>query len=81
MHQKIAGYLKNEIAPKKCSRQQSELLAGDRQVLVHGQSREANIDAVEEGNHHENEDEWDDPSLKLAERTRFEVGGKCRTTG
>src|SRR5215469_15643619 len=67
VHQKIAGYLKNEITPKEYSRQESELLACDSQVLVHRQRREANIDPVEEGDHHENEDKWDDPSLKLAE--------------
>src|SRR5579859_2437143 len=35
MQKKVARYFKNEIAPKEYARQQSELLACDRQLLIH----------------------------------------------
>jgi len=57
-----------ERAEKENSREESELLTRDGQFPVHRQSRKANVDAVDEGNHHQNEDERDDPSPQFADR-------------
>ena len=82
MQQQVAGYLKNEIAEKENSREESELLTSDGQFPVHRQSRKANVDAVDEGNHHQNEDERDDPSPQFADRPRLNIGwSQCRTGG
>jgi len=63
VHEQVAGYFKNEVAQEEDSRDQSKLLAGNSQFLVHCQSGEPNIDSINERNHEENEDERDDVRL------------------
>src|SRR5215469_14934006 len=67
VQQKIAGYLKNEITEKEDTGDESILLAGDPEFLVHRQRREPDVVAVEHGNYEENEDEWDNPRPYLAD--------------
>lgn len=74
MQQKVARYLENEIAPKEYARQQSELLARDSQLPVHGQCREADVDPVNEIDHEEKKDEWDDVRLQFADCCGFDCG-------
>ena len=50
MQEQIAGDFKDEVAEKENPEDQSELLAGDGQLSVHGQRRKPNIVAIEYGN-------------------------------
>jgi len=50
VQQQIARDFKEKIAEKENPEDQSELLAGDRQLPVHRQRREPNVDAIEKGN-------------------------------
>jgi hypothetical protein len=81
VQQQVAGYLKNEVAEKEYSREEPELLASDSQFPVHRQSRKANVDAVEESNHHKNEDERDDPSPHFEDCSRLNYDRSNRRTG
>ena len=47
MQEQIAGDFKDEVAEKENPEDQSELLAGDGQLSVHGQRRKPNIVAIE----------------------------------
>ena len=58
---------KLQIAEEEYSRKESVLPAGDSQFPVHRQSGKANVDPVEESDHHNNEDERDDPTPHLAD--------------
>jgi hypothetical protein len=75
VHEQVAGYFKNEIAEEEDPRDQSKLLTGHSQFVVHCQSGEPNIDSINERNHEENKDERDDPRLQLAECSSLNL--KC----
>src|SRR5437667_12399616 len=47
VQEQVAGNFKKEIAQKEDPGDQTELLAGDRQLLVHRQRRKPNVDPVE----------------------------------
>src|SRR6266705_4160204 len=47
VQEQIAGNFKKEIAQKEDPGDQTELLAGNRQLLVHRQRRKPNVDPVE----------------------------------
>jgi hypothetical protein len=67
MQQKITGDLEQEIADKENPGEKSELLAGDRQLAVHRQSRKGNVGAVEIRNNVEKKNEWNNPNSHLPE--------------
>jgi hypothetical protein len=82
VQQQAAGYFKNKITAKKYSCEKAKLLASNSQLLVHRQSCKANVDPVEEGDHHQNENERDHPSLELLDGRRLNFGWKqCGTGG
>ena len=47
VQEQVAGNFKKEIAQKEDTGDQTELLAGDRQLLIHRQRRKPNVDPVE----------------------------------
>ena len=63
VQQQITGNFKKEVTDKKDSEDQSELLASDGQLFVHGQRGKADVDTVEEGHDKKKKDEGDDPEL------------------
>jgi len=62
------------VAKKENSSQQSKRLAVDRQLLVHCQGCEPDIDSVEKSNNVEKKDKWDNSDPQLAERSRLGYG-------
>src|SRR6266852_2180966 len=50
VQQQVARNSKEQVAEKEDHVEQTELLTGDRQFLVHRQSRKPNVDAVEKAN-------------------------------
>jgi hypothetical protein len=66
VQQKIAGDLKYEITEKEDSGDESVLLAGNRQILVHCQRSKSYVVSVEHGNNEQYENKRDDPSADLA---------------
>src|SRR5271169_2719384 len=71
VQQVVAGYFEKEIAEEEDAAQKAELLAGNRQVLVHGQGGKTNVNAVDEGNDEDSEQKWNEPNAYLANRVRF----------
>jgi hypothetical protein len=59
--QEIAGDLKQEITEKEDPNEQSKLLARNRQILIHCQCREADVDAVKISDDVEKKEERNDP--------------------
>ena len=76
MQKQIAGDLEEEIPEEEDAGQKPELLAGDGQLLVHGEGGEADVDAVQKRDHVEDEQEGDDPRPHFADGPAFEVGGQ-----
>src|SRR5215831_15805536 len=72
VQQKITGDLKDEIAKKENSGDESVLLARNRQFLVHRQGSERDVISVEHSNYEENEDERNDPCSHLADRASLD---------
>src|SRR5260370_13331652 len=69
VQQEIAGNLKQEIAEKENSHQQSELLARDGQFLVHRQRGKPNVDPVEIGNDVQQKKIRDNPEPQFLNRS------------
>ena len=72
MQEEIAWNLEERIADKENPNRESELVAGDGQVLVHREFRKRNVNAIEERNNVEKQDEGKNPDLQLPNRSRFD---------
>jgi hypothetical protein len=68
MQDEVAGNLTQKVSPEKDSSRQSELLAGDSQLTIHGQRGESDIDPVEEGNDIEQEEKRQEPDPEFPYR-------------
>src|SRR5262249_23627656 len=55
--------------------EQAELLRIDAEVAIHGQSREADVNAVEKGDNVKDENEGKDAALNFADGGSFDGGG------
>lgn len=81
---RLLGDLEQEVAPKENSCCKSELLAGDRQLPIHCQSCESQVDSVDEGKHKKYKQEWQQPDPELPDRHRLDgvrnnPRGACHT--
>ena len=65
VQQQIAGYLTDGIANKEDPSKESELLAGDGQLFVHGQRCKPNVDPIEKRHNVEQPDKGKNPDLQL----------------
>src|SRR5262249_45441766 len=65
--QQVAGDFEGEVSEEEDAGEQAELFAGDGQVAVHGEGREADVDAIEEADDVEKEDKRDDAKSEFAE--------------
>src|SRR5664280_3822683 len=70
----VRRHLEQEIAEKEDAGAEAEYGRRETQVLVHSQRREANVDAVDEGNEVEQHHEGNDAQGDLAQRARFQLG-------
>jgi hypothetical protein len=79
VQEQVAWYFENKVAKEEDSRKESILLAGKRQLLVHSQSREPNVDPINKRNHKKNKDERDDMRPQSADRSRlnYSRGNSC----
>src|SRR5207247_10269403 len=59
VQKQVAGNFKKEIAQKEDTGDQTELLAGDSQLLVHRQRRKPNVDPVEKADDVQKEKKWE----------------------
>src|SRR6516162_9092734 len=71
VQQQITGDLKEEVAEKENSEDQSILLAGNSELFVHRQRCKPNVDAVEKANDVKEKNERDDPGLHFPNGLRL----------
>src|SRR5881392_1200841 len=69
VQEQVAGDFKKEIAQKENPGDQTELLAGDCQFLVHRQRREPNVDPVEKADDVQQENKGENPDLDFPNRS------------
>ena len=75
----VAGDLKQEVAPKENSSRKSKLLACDGQFAIHRQSREAQVDSVDESDDVERKQERQKPDLDFTDGGGFlQARNKCQ---
>jgi len=73
VQQKIARDFEKKVAPEKDAEKQAKLRTRDPESGVHGQCGEADVDAVEIGNHIQQEQQRDQPPAELADDRRSGV--------
>src|SRR5712692_4984545 len=78
---RLLGNFKDEVAEKENPDEQSKLLAGDTQLIVHRQRGEPNVDPVEIGNDVEKQYEGKNPDPHFPNRLRFDGDWSGRGTG
>ena len=78
VQQEIAGDLEKAVTEKENPGCESELLAGHRQLLVHRQRGEPDVDAVNERDNIENEQERQESELQLSDGPPFDCPGVKR---
>ena len=71
MQQQVTGYLKNEIAEKEDSCEESVLLAADIQFPVHSQRSKSDVVPVEYSDHEQKENKEDDVRSQLVDGCGF----------
>ena len=69
MQQHVARNSKEQVAEKEDPGEQTELLARDRQLLVHRQRRKPNVDAVEKADDVHQEKKGDNPDPYFPNRS------------
>jgi hypothetical protein len=72
VQQQITRDLEQEVAKKENTADQSELLAGDSQVLIHRQGGKSDVGAIEVANEVKHKDKRDDLPLYLLNRSGFD---------
>ncbi len=83
MHDQVARHLEEEVADEEDARAESVDGVREAQVLPHLERREADVDAIEVGDHVEDEHEGDQAAGHLRQDGRGEggvvvVGGRQR---
>jgi hypothetical protein len=71
VQEQIAWNFEKEVPKKENPRDQSKLLAADRQFLVHRQRRKSDVDPIEKGNDVEQKDEGNNPPPQFLNRSGF----------
>ena len=74
MQDEVARDLEEEIAEEGNPDERPELLTRDRQVLVHRERGETDVDPVKEGDHVEQEEERNEALADLRGRLAIERG-------
>src|SRR6266480_7927037 len=72
MQQQIARNFKEEVAEKENPGEQTELLASDRQLLVHRQRRKRNVDSVEKADDVQQEKKGENPGPHFPNRSSLD---------
>jgi hypothetical protein len=70
----LEGHLEQEIAEEEDAGAEAEHGRREAEILVHGQRRETDVHAVDEGNEVQEHDERDDAQRDLAQYARFQFG-------
>jgi hypothetical protein len=71
VQQEIAWDLEQGVAEKENAAEQSVLLAGNRQLLVHRQRSEPNVDPIEIGSDIEKKHKRENPDFQFPDRLPF----------